>query len=78
MTLDTPRDELTVRSEKAVLVSVALPRRPWVGADPLDELQGLATTAGATVVGGLLQKRQQIHHASYIGKGKLQELEETA
>jgi GTP-binding protein HflX len=71
------RDELTVHAERAVLVSVALPNRPWIGTDPLEELQGLATTAGATIVGGLLQKRQQIHHASYIGKGKLQELEET-
>jgi len=71
------RDELTVHAERAVLVSVALPNRPWIGTDPLEELQGLATTAGAKIVGGLLQKRQQIHHASYIGKGKLQELEET-
>jgi GTP-binding protein HflX len=71
------RDQLTVHAERAVLVSVALPNRPWIGTDPLEELQGLATTAGARIVGGLLQKRQQIHHASYIGKGKLQELEET-
>ena len=59
MTLDTTRDELTVRLERAVLVSVALPDRPWVGDDPLDELRGLATTAGAIVVGGLTQKRQR-------------------
>lgn len=77
MSLDLHRDELTVHAERAVLVSVALPNRPWIGTDPLEELQGLATTAGARIVGGLLQKRQQIHHASYIGKGKLQELEET-
>jgi GTPase len=76
VSLELRRDELTVRAERAVLVSVALPDRPWVGTDPLDELQGLAATAGATIVGGLLQKRQQIHHASYIGKGKLQELGE--
>jgi GTPase len=76
VSLELRRDELTVRAERAVLVSVALPDRPWVGTDPLEELQGLATTAGATIVGGLLQKRQQIHHASYIGKGKLQELGE--
>jgi GTPase len=77
VSLDLHRDELTVHAERAVLVSVALPNRPWIGTDPLEELQGLATTAGAKIVGGLLQKRQQIHHASYIGKGKLQELEET-
>src|SRR5438067_2313544 len=65
---------MSVRKERAVLVTVALPHRPWVGTDPLDELTGLATTAGATVVGGLLQRRQQVHHATYVGKGKVQEL----
>jgi GTP-binding protein HflX len=74
--LDTPRDELTVRLERAFLVSVALPERPWIGDDPLEELRGLATTAGAVVVGGMLQKRQRINPATYLGKGKLQELGE--
>ena len=41
---------MSVRRERAVLVSVALPKRPWVGTDPLDELTGLATTAGAVIV----------------------------
>ena len=57
MSLDTPRDVLTVRSERAVLVSVALPERPWLNAvDPLDELRGLATTAGAFPAGELTPK----------------------
>src|SRR5205085_4739104 len=68
--------ELTVASERAVLVSVELPQRPWVGDDPLDELRGLATTAGARVVGGLTQRRLKINPATYIGKGKVQELQE--
>lgn len=76
MVLDNSRDELTVRLERAVLVSVALPDRPWIGDDPLDELRGLATTAGAAIVGGLTQRRQDINPATYIGKGKLQELEQ--
>ncbi len=63
-------------AERAVLVSVALPSRPWVGSDPLDELRGLATTAGATSSAALIQKRQQIHPATYIGKGKVEELDE--
>ena len=67
MTLELTRDDLSVRQERAVLVSVALPQRPWVGTDPLDELHGLAESAGATIVGGLLQRRQQIHHATYVG-----------
>jgi GTP-binding protein HflX len=74
--LDIPRDELTVHRERALLVSVALPDRPWTSTDPLDELRGLATTAGAVIVGGLLQRRLQIIPATYIGKGKLAELQQ--
>ena len=74
MTFDTSRDKLSVLTEKAILVSVALPNRPWVGKDPLEELRGLASTAGAQVVGGLTQQRRQIHPGSYIGRGKLGEL----
>jgi GTP-binding protein HflX len=70
------REELTVRHERAILVSVALPERPWVGDDPLEELQGLAETAGAVVVGRVLQKRQRIEPATYIGQGKVLELAE--
>ncbi|MBL8794361.1 MAG: GTPase HflX [Planctomycetia bacterium] len=78
MSLDVTREQLTVHSERAILVSVALPTRPWVGTDPLDELRGLATTAGAIVVGGLTQKRETIHPGTYIGKGKLDELQQQA
>lgn len=76
MTLDTTRQDLSVRLEKAFLVAVALPDRPWIGDDPLAELRGLATTAGAVVGGGLCQKRLKINPGSYIGKGKLEELKE--
>lgn len=76
MVLEKSRDELTVHLERAILVSVALPQRPFVGDDPLEELRGLATTAGAIVVGGLTQKRESIIPATYIGKGKLDELKE--
>ena len=76
MTFDVARNDLTVRLEKAVLVSVALPDRPWQNDDPLDELRGLATTAGARVGGELTQKRHDVVPATYIGSGKLQELVE--
>src|SRR5438132_10458556 len=76
VTLDITRDELTVHRERAFLVSVALPDRPWLSSDPLEELTGLATTAGATIVGGLVQRRQHIIPATYIGKGKLEELQQ--
>lgn len=74
--MNQTREEMTVRLEKAVLVSVALPKRPWHGDDPLDELRGLVETAGARVVGEVTQKRQEIVPGTYIGKGKLGELTE--
>jgi GTPase len=76
MTMHREREELTVKQEKAVLVGVILPNRTWLGKDQLDELRGLATTAGATIAGELTQKRQGIIPATYIGKGKLAELAE--
>src|SRR5262245_22188297 len=76
MPLDKTRDEMTVRREKAVLVSVALPSRPWLGEDPLDEIRGLAQTAGASIVGELTQKRHDVVPGTYIGQGKLEELKE--
>jgi GTP-binding protein HflX len=76
VSLDIPRDDLTVHRERAFLVSVTLPERPAIGSEPLDELSGLATTAGAIVVGGFVQHRRDIIPATYIGKGKLLELQE--
>lgn len=40
----------------------------------LDELAELVQTAGGTAVGRLVQAREQMHPATYIGKGKLEEL----
>ncbi len=56
---------MTVHLERAVLVSVALPSKPWQGDDPLDELRGLAETAGSNIVGELLQKRNDIVPATF-------------
>ncbi len=44
--------------------------------ESIDELGELADTAGATVVGRLIQKREKIHPGTYIGKGKIEELRE--
>jgi GTP-binding protein HflX len=62
-----------VRSEAAILVSVILPDRPQ-GDDPLGELEGLAETVGARVVGHMTQRRDLPDPATYLGKGKLEEL----
>ncbi|MBQ1689537.1 MAG: GTPase HflX [Lachnospiraceae bacterium] len=40
----------------------------------LEELEELAKTAGAIVVGKMIQKREKIHPGTYIGKGKIEEL----
>ncbi len=74
--LNASRQDLSVGAERAVLVSVSLPDRPWITADPLEELRGLATTAGAEIVGEITQRRQDIQINTYIGKGKLAELQQ--
>ena len=42
----------------------------------LYELRELAETAGAVTVGTIMQSRETIHPATYLGKGKLEELKE--
>jgi GTP-binding protein HflX len=46
----------------------------WRGEASLDELALLADTAGATVVGRTLQRLDNPHPATYIGKGKVEEI----
>jgi GTP-binding protein HflX len=76
--IDTNRLERARGQETAILVGVILPHRDATPDDPLDELKGLAQTAGLVVVGTLLQKRQQIDIATYIGSGKVEELKALA
>jgi GTP-binding protein HflX len=47
-----------------------------VGHDGLDELRELAVSAGARVVGEVIQHRKRPDPATYIGKGKAEELKE--
>lgn len=67
----------SVAHEAAVLVGVLLPDRP-VENTPLEELEGLAKTAGARVVGYLTQRRQAPDATTYMGKGKVEELQRMA
>ena len=62
-----------VASEKAILVRVIFPDQ-HPGDDPLDEITGLAETAGTRIVSGLVQRREVPDVATYLGKGKVQEL----
>ncbi len=42
----------------------------------LDELEELVKTAGAQTAGRIIQKREQAHPGTYLGKGKLEEVKE--
>ena len=64
------------RREKTILAGVILADAEFVHEDPLDEIRGLADTAGLVVVGSMVQKRQQPDIATYIGSGKVDELKE--
>lgn len=59
--------------EKIILVSVEEDSRDDTE-ECLKELEELAKTAGASVVGVLIQKREKVHPGTYIGKGKIEEL----
>lgn len=68
------RTELSVKQERAVLVGVILPGSTADPRDPLGELASLAKTAGAKVVGQILQKRHRLDAGTYIGSGKAIEI----
>lgn len=66
---------LETTEERAVLVGVRLPdMQEWQLNESLDELASLAGTAGAVVVGKFMQNRQRPDTATFIGKGKVEEL----
>ncbi len=44
----------------------------------LDELEELASTAGAVVAGRVIQNRERVHPGTYLGKGKLEEIKALA
>ena len=76
---DPKRNDLRVRARKAVLAGVFSPddpRNPAEGQPDrrLDELKGLAKTAGVKVVGELTQNRENPHPALCLGTGKAEEL----
>jgi len=62
------------KREKAVLVGLAPARPSADGTDTLDELEFLADTAGARVVGRVVQRHRRPDPSTFVGKGKLEEL----
>jgi GTPase len=72
------RTQLSVRQERAILVGVILPKSNADPRDPLGELASLAKTAGAKVVDTVLQRRQHVDAATYVGSGKVIEIAQLA
>jgi GTP-binding protein HflX len=70
------RDESNfARPRRAFLIGLTLPGKPgYVVEEHLDELAQLAESAGAQVVGRAVQARKAPDPATYIGKGKVEEL----
>ena len=59
--------------ERCILARLILPQQN-VDEDPLEELHGLAKTAGTEVVDELIQRRETPDHSTYLGKGKVEDL----
>ena len=68
------REELTLEPERTVLVSI----EAYSGAShsAMQELLQLVRAAGASVVDVITQTRSKPHRATYVGKGKLEEIRE--
>ncbi len=67
--------ELAKETERVILVGVCISDQDDT-MNSLEELKELAETAKAETVGRLVQNREQIHPATYIGKGKIEELKD--
>lgn len=61
--------------EKVILVGVS-EQDGDDAEDSVEELKELVKTAGAAVVGTLIQKREKIHPGTYVGTGKVAEIQE--
>lgn len=68
----------TSTEQRAVLVGLVLADAPPCGEAPLAELRRLAETAGAIVVGEVVQRRTRPEPATLIGTGKAAEVERLA
>lgn len=67
--------DLKEEKERVILVGVSTSDQDDTRKS-LDELAELAATAGAETAGRVIQSREQMHPATYIGKGKLTELKD--
>lgn len=63
-------------SERALLIAVETHGQRWAAEDSLEELARLAETVDVEVVGSASQKLRRPHPATYVGKGKVEEIKE--
>src|ERR1700730_12616348 len=66
------------RPERALLLAVDTGDAPWSVTESLDELEELARTAGAEVVGRISQRLDHADPRTYLGRGKLTEARDLA
>lgn len=67
--------EIEKTEERVILVGISRAENEDTE-QSLDELEELAKTAGASCVGRVIQKREQMHPGTYVGKGKLEEIKD--
>lgn len=70
-----PLYEVEEEAERVILVGVS-EQDGDDAEDSVEELEDLVHTAGAIVVGTLMQKREKIHPGTYVGTGKVREIAE--
>ena len=68
------REELNVKSKRGILVRVLSRNQRSDREGALEEIRGLATTAGVQVVHEMIQVRPKPHPATCLGSGKVEEL----
>ena len=73
---DPKREQIKVQEQKVILVAVLEKGSHVVKDTSLNELKGLVATAGAEVVGELVQKTNDPSSATLLGRGKVEELKQ--
>ncbi len=72
--METKAFETAEKKERVILVAVATSDNDDT-VQSLDELEELVQTAGAETVAKVIQNRERIHPGTYIGKGKIEEIQ---
>ena len=73
--METKTYDTSEKKERIILVAVATSDNDDTE-QSLDELEELGQTAGAETVAKVIQNRERVHSATYIGKGKIEEVRE--